>query len=400
MQSTATTQSNYTRNVYQCAGLSLGMALFFMNISVTLCSIFYILALGLALAGGSYRHYFSEVINNPISRWMLGLFALLMICSSYSTGNWQHIRHDLLRHLWLLTTPLLIPLFYKNKTRHFLLNFLLAGMSIVMVLSYLGHWHILSAHSSIAKTLHMYRNNPSDVFQGHIVENFLMAFASGLWLYKFYYQPNRWRWLNGLLFILASSNVIFISTGRTGYIVYIALFLLLSLYRFGWRKFIYFILMLAAQFGLAIILPTGLATRVHNSEHHYQLYQHAKSPTKATSNADSQRVEMLFNDLRLIKKRPWFGYGTGGFGSAYATLPAKDMQMAGMQPWSSEFTLLNVAVEFGLIGALLFLSFFAYLVYCSFRLEEKTKIIFQGFLLIFLIGSCFTAFFSTTFVLV
>ena len=382
----------YTEMMYRFAIYSLAVAIFFINISVSVCDIFYLMAVLFLVLAGNYRQTFRDIFARQVTWWLLALAAFYIVGMFYSVAPMHDVLHDLYKHYWIIATVLLIPLFRSSKDQDFIMLSFLIGMAFVMFLSYLEYIEMLTKHINVIRYFHLKHIDYSAVFRTHIQQGFFLAFASGLWLYQFYNRFGKWRWINFALFVLASINVVFISSGRTGYLTYIVVMCIVNGYHFGFKRLPLIAFIFTLLVGMALLLPTGASKRLHESIHNFYLYKMGE-----TENTDGLRVAMFFNGIKLIKQRPLFGYGTGGFGTAYSRLSPEEIHASGMQRWSSENTYINFTVQFGLIGLLFLSAFMIYLWRCSYSMDVKHRIIFQAFLLAFLFGGLTTAFFTSSF---
>lgn len=170
----------------------------------------------------------------------------------------------------------------------------------------------------------------------------------------------RWRAAMVASVILLVANIIFVTSGRSGYLammVMLAVYLL-TLPGLGSRVLAPRRLIVVAA-GIAVasaaLLMSPIAReRIDLGFHQADTYQDANHLTSI-----GIRIVFLKNTLAIIREHPWFGVGTGAFRVAY------QQQVAGKQGWEAVGTtdphnqFLKIWAEQGLLGLAAFLAFIA-----------------------------------------
>ncbi|MCK9230065.1 MAG: O-antigen ligase family protein [Syntrophales bacterium] len=156
-----------------------------------------------------------------------------------------------------------------------------------------------------------------------------------------------------------SLNIVLITHGRSGYLTLIVL--IMAFIFFGAPKKTKLLFMLPAPVlivSLLLISPVA-HDRVFDGIDELKTYEQAPMPTNM-----GYRVIAWKNTITLLKRceHPFFGYGTGGFETAYAGL-MNEKQIEGKRRWQDEpihdphNQYLIILVDYGLAGLGLFLLF-------------------------------------------
>lgn len=357
---------------------------FVMPISVSLTDIFYVLSLVFVLLSGQMRQKLHLLLKNPVAISFFVFMALFFLGLIYTDASEHNAFKDIYKHHWILFTPFLMLIFDNPKIRKYTINAFLIAMTITLILSYF-RW-LGDLGSFFGLYLKHTDKHTTNVFFNHIVQNVFLSFAAGIIAYRFFYYGTR-RWLYGTLFILISFNVLFLSHGRTGYISYIVILTYVSLFRFGWKGFFASLGLLAALFLLAYHFSTPFQSRILRTVHNLQRFEHNQTRTSF-----GYKLAMTQNSIKLFKKSPLLGYGSGGIKAAYRTLPKTDINRTGLVGYV-EIGYLNILLEFGIIGFIIFLGILAIQCRYSFRLSHENKFIMQSFLAVYLVGSIGNPFF-------
>jgi len=98
------------------------------------------------------------------------------------------------------------------------------------------------------------------------------------------------------------------------------------------------------------------------------------------------RITFVRNGLKLIKAHPFFGTGTGSYNTEYMAIKPTppDLKIGPPNPHNSY---IYIAVQFGIVGLILLLLFWAIPLLYSKFLPEREKYIARGIVLAMIIGS-------------
>ncbi|MHB8773138.1 MAG: O-antigen ligase family protein [Syntrophales bacterium] len=328
------------------AAVALGFSL---PISTALDEILLVAILALWLAGGRLREKISAVGHNPIVVPSLLLFAMYIVGLLYGDAAPREALGSLSKAANLLYIPILLFFFREERTRRRALAGFLAAMALTIVISYLL-W------MGIMPPLDLFHITPDDAytpFKHRITHGFLMAYGAFLFGLEARRQERRsLRIISAVLGLAALANVLFVVSGRTGYVVALALGFYFLVCQWRWRG-------VAAALG-AFVALSGTVYLMPASVPHQRIAQMAEEmtnwqPGRPEATSVGYRLEYYRNSLRLIVQRPLLGAGTGGFKGVYAAL----VKGTGMDPSENPHNeYLMVTVQLGLAGLVLMLWLF------------------------------------------
>jgi O-antigen ligase len=203
------------------------------------------------------------------------------------------------------------------------------------------------------KLFHITPDDAYTPFKHRITHSFLMAFGAYLFALKARLSRRRPVFiLFALLSIAALGNVLFIVSGRTGYVVALVLGAYFLIVGWRWRGVAVAAVVLLVLCGAVYLMPSSIP--------HQRLSVMAEEMTKwqpgrPETTSVGYRLEFYRNSLLLIGEHPLFGAGTGGFTGAYASLVKGTGMEASVNP-HNEY--LMVTVQLGFVGLLLMLWLF------------------------------------------
>lgn len=356
-------------------GILLVVSAILIPISTTSTCILFPLATILSLFSDSWKvkRYIISTVN-PVAIFLIAWTLLYIIGSFYSVAPHQDIFRQLFKSGILLCAAILISFFSETRWQQHVLNSFLAAMVFTLILSYIKYYY----HPAFLIHSHC---DKSSVFKDHIIQNFLMVITAFIFIYRFL-KRWRFRWIYGFFALAATFNAIFISRGRSGYFIFAALLLYMTTLHFGWRGFLGAFILTILLAGLAYYFSEEFRYRILAITDNIEHYRHGDAKTSI-----GIRLQSIKNAYLLYKEKPWIGYGTGSFRTAYATLPFPLIKATGIMQISYN-SYLNTAVELGIIGfACLVLNFLAQWRYSFFLSDEYRNLI--QILLISMIVGCF-----------
>jgi O-antigen ligase len=294
------------------------------------------LAILLLLAEGQYKQKFNTLSQHPLAVIALLLFAIMSLGILYTPVSWAEAGRMLDKYRELLYIPLFILLFNDEEHRRWGWYAFLGAMGITLLLSYL----MTLTGWSIGK------GTPQNafVFKNYITQGLLLALAA-YFLAVYAWQQQRWYWL--LMVLLALYNILFLSEGRTGYLIVFCLILLFAYQTYRFRGLIFGSLLLILLSGLIYSYSAVVKQRVDKASANLHHYQQGETDTSV-----GLRLEFYKNSLVLIAQQPLWGHGTGSFQYKYQQLAEQQGIIATTNP-HNEY--LMIGVQWGLIGMGLFL---------------------------------------------
>ncbi len=319
------------------AGTGLG---FSIPVSTALDSILGVSVSAFWAFGGSYRKKWDLLRGNPVAMLSLGMFGLLVLGGFYSNASWGEVFKVLGKYSDLLLLSLLIPLFQDVHMRRNGLAAFFLTMVVVLFLSYLISFGMLSGGGPFKGS-----EDNGIVFRSHITHNLLVAFSAFAFatLARIAGSPHR-RILWIALAVMATFNLLFMVIGRTGYLVLGVLFVYFFVDWLRWKGFV-----IAMVGGSLLVVSAFYLSDIF----HARLSETATDFHKWRSGQISEegplglRLGWYQNSLAIIEDSPVFGVGTGGFAQAYGE-KAKHSPFPPTSNPHNEYLL--IAVQVGLVG--------------------------------------------------
>ncbi|KTD66270.1 O-antigen ligase family protein [Legionella spiritensis] len=336
--------------------LALSAFLFAIPLSNTAQSITFVVAVVLLLASKWPVDSFRYLLKQPWVMALAGFLLLVIMGCLWSPASWSGEFLVIKKYSKLLWLPVLTLGFVHPRTRHWGLHAFLGAMLLTCLVAVAKTISLGSLHNDI----------PGYVFRNYIMTGHMMAFASYLAGYYAITRP-RWRMAYLAMFLLFSYQILFLSLGRTGYIVYFLLLFLLMVHVLNRKQLVAGLL--AA--GLALTLAMHYSPRMQQG-----LYgivdnlQHFQQGDKSTS--VGFRLQFQQFSWQLFRESPVIGHGTGSFAYYFEQrqpVPAwgKRLNEPHNQYWL-------IAAEYGLVGVVAYLVLLATLYLASRRLRDMKPI--------------------------
>jgi len=340
---------------------------FVLPLSVFLTNVFFILVPILSLVSGGVREKLNVIFRNPVAIAMLAFFSLFIIGLSYTIAPINDALKMLVHYDKIFFAALLFPLFTEDKWRKYSINAFIIGSIVLLILSYLKYFGLsIGPHDESLK--------------GHINFGFIMALLSYFLMLKIFAAKDiRYKIALTLILLLVVFNSLFLSIGRAGYFVFIGLFCLLLFQVFRWRGLLVAVIASILLFSCAYSFSGVFKQRIHDVANDIKVYNLNKN--EDTSIGD--RINFVRNSLKLIKERPIFGYGTGGYRFAYANIKPTPA----VSSHNSHDEYLHIGVQFGSVGILMLLMLFFTQLWQSKNLPKDYCYIAQAIVVSIMIGS-------------
>jgi O-antigen ligase len=332
-------------------------------LSNTATNILFPMTAVLSLAAGNWRAKFNLLVHNPAAIIFLLFYALFLVGTVYTTATFAEVLLMLRKYDKFLLAIFFIPIFTSERLRGYAINAFLAAIAIMLITSYLRAYNLLTIFA---------HNGAVEVFRQSIEFNFLMAFAAYLCLFKL--TNNRRYRLLGLGFLLAIIYTIFFrSIGRAGYFVALGLLGLFGLQKLKWRGLLMAMLGAVMVLSAAFMFSTTFKTRINAIFDDIKVYQ------QNINTSLGLRFSFVEGSIKLIKKHPIIGTGTGSFAREYATVG----KILTHNP-HNEYCF--IAVQFGLVGLIILLLLFGIPVWYGRFLHPEPKFIAYGAVLALALG--------------
>jgi O-antigen ligase len=370
---------NISKKVAVASAILLG---FSIPVSTGLDSVLLVLLLLTALVGWNSQ-YLRMTFQNPVARSALVLFGILFIGCFYGISRVTDGIKVLTKYDDLILIALLIPIFATPKTRLYGQYSFIAAMLLTLILSYLI-W--LGAFQHTGLFTDRLPENPV-VFKLHITHGILMGFTAYMFAVYAIYNKGKLRWLLLIASALALCNVLLMTQGRTGYLVVIALTVYLILVKLHWRNILLSISLIIITATSIYLASPKIQSRVSLAIHEAQMWQPMQGNNEASS--IGTRMDYYTNAIKIIRKQPLLGVGTGGFETAYAKEIEGTALASSNNPHNQYLLFWS---QIGLVGLTAFLFFLWVAWKAAIKLTSSTEVLLaRGLLITIVIGCIFNS---------
>lgn len=246
---------------------------------------------------GNFGEHFRPILSNRVALSVLVLVVLHVIGLLWT----EHLRsgfHMVNKQWRLLLIPVLMTFVRKDHLQLYIDSFI-AGMTATMLVSYLYIFHFVSFE-----------------IMDRISYNPLLAFCIYLIGYSiFFSELPRWKRLLYSVLALSMTLNMFLTKGRTGYLAFLMMMLLLFFQYFGRRRlkaFCVSLLCLAAVLVLSYHYSSVFRQRIDGAVNEVTSFK-----MNRVSPDGNDRITFYLNTLDIVKDHPLLGVGTGDFADAY-----------------------------------------------------------------------------------
>ena len=316
--------------------------------------------------------YRADIVSLISTKWCkatLLLFCIALVACLWSPASFSQKAIVMEKYSKLIYLPILVVGLQNSKTRQYSIYAFLIAMIITCGLSIFKYHGFLQSLTFA----------PDNVFRNHIITSFMVALGAYLsFLFSYRYHGHT-RVLYGLLALVFTYQILFVSGSRTGYIIYLLLLWILALQLCTWRQAMAGMLLVGTLFSGCYFVSPVMKTRVDDITRQITGFQHNHRDTDIG-------LRLQFHDYayKLFKKHPLLGNGTASFTYYFDfEKPIAFWTWRLLEPHSQYWL---VAAEFGLLGVGALLYFFISLIQASRRLD-KTKFIAFALIIPFMIGN-------------
>lgn len=353
----------------------LAASLFVMPISSTAKSIFIFLSIGLIVIAPAYRKDLVSTLSQHWCQALLILFFIVLLACVWSPANHYEKISTLKKYVKLLFLPVLVVGFRAPRARQLGMNAFIAAMVVTCLLSMLKAFGLLAYNGA----------DPGQVFNNHIMTGLMMSFAAYLAALLVIRGQGRGRILYAIVTILFSYQILFISPGRTGYVVYVMLMILLIIQHLRWRKAVFALLLGCSLVAISYHQSPTMQLVISKSVSNIRDYNHGQK-----NNSIGYRMQFHAFAKKLVLIHPWLGNGTGSYSYFFRKddpVPAwQDVRFSPKAIFEPHSQYWLVAAEFGLLGIIALLYFFGCLLVASLQLRSM-RVVGVALLLLFMVGS-------------
>jgi O-antigen ligase len=339
------------------------------------------------ILSGHFTAKWALIRQNRVALMSLGLFGLLLLGIAWSVAGPVAGAHCLLKYRELVYLPMFVVVFQDARLRTRAVSAYMVAAALILGLSYF-EW--LSG-VDLGLEAHELDRSPV-IFKDRIIHSLMMSLLVYLAAVRLSDleataaqdgPAQRRRWLYLALMGLSVFNILFMVEGRTGYLQLGGLTVLYLSRRLGRRGVVVGGLLLLTAYCTGLSLSHSVQRRMAQT---ISQIENQFGPERRHS-LDA-RLEFYANTLKLVRRHPLLGTGTGSFEGQYARLVAGTDDSLTSDP-HNEY--LHLACQVGIGGPLLFLALLAVQWSSAGRLSRPEMDIGRAIVLIIALGSLFNS---------
>lgn len=352
------------------------MSVALANVGLLLTLMFWLLGLVWATSVRDTR----QALSNPVTLPALALFAWIAVATLWSPAEGGQIAGALQKYSKFLMLPLFIGLLQDPATRRRCWQAFALAMLFTLAVTWLNIWFDFAW----TRTHNQGFGQDHTVFKDRIAQGILMSFFTVMAMHQATQVPSRARAiLAGGVAGLAAFSVLFLSSGRTGYLALFLSLAVFSVFAVGMnpRRLATAVASIAAVLVLALTTSAQLQTRLSEA---WTESQHSDLSTEVTS--VGARVEMARFSLETALDTPLLGHGTAAYpvlAKAHFTDPTW-CSVVCVHPHNQFVFFL---FEQGLIGLALFLWFVFAIARQGWREDTPRRALMLAFLAILVVSN-------------
>ena len=373
------------KNLRKSEEYFLPLAAFFLLISTAALNFFIVLSVIFGSIRIILEHKYFDKIDKKFMLYGLLIFIFLILSSYYSSASLESIYITLKKYIKFLYIPILFYFVRIQNNQKLIIKFFLAGSMIVLLLSYLKYFNIISftnIYGFFDMNLFMTLSKAT-VFQSSIVHGAVFSFIFYLSVYLAKNQKNNWLYLYAFLCFI---NVIYMNDSRNSYIVAFFLILLIIYFYLNSKKYMVTTVSLLFIFTLLSPVSETLTKTLYDTKDDINLLI-----DKNYTSSIGLRSLWAINGMNNIYEKPLFGIGVGGYEDSIRNFISKNNinvqeNLAVSNNPHNEFV--SISTQLGLFGLMLYTLF----LYSLFK-EARNNFLRSGvFVLVFV-----SSFFNSTF---
>jgi O-antigen ligase len=198
---------------------------------------------------------------------------------------------------------------------------------------------------------------------------FILCTAINLLLFSFYVDANKkkmfyWKILKLLIILLFAIEITFFTLSKTGLIIMLFSFIIFSFNYIKKSSVISkFLVVTAVLILYLMVIPNSIEIEFSVFDRFLGMYDTLSANSLNEDGSTSQRFNLIIEGLRLWSERPLFGWGPG----QYRWVNKVDFG------YYSHNNFIEILVNFGLLGFLIFYSIHFYLLRKLFKLKKMKQ---------------------------
>jgi O-antigen ligase len=368
--------------VQRGASASLVLVFFAFPVSVALANVGLLFTLIFWLLGcvwGSSLRDTRQALSNPVALPALALFAWVVVAALWSPADGGQIAGALQKYSKFLMLPLFIGLLQDPTTRRRCWQAFAVAMLITLVVTWLNVWFDFSW----TRTHNQGFGEDHTVFKDYIAQGIMMSFFACLGAYQAL-QSRTWRGATiwWCVSALAAFSILFLSSGRTGYLAgFLSMFVFSLLVTVARSR----TALVTTVTGVLVALVVAGGTSLALQKRMTQAWTEVASTTGEVTSVGS-RMAMIGFTLDQARERPLLGHGTAAY-PVLATAHFVDPDWCSVVCVHPHNQFAFFLVEQGLIGLALFAWLLLAVVRQGWGEEARRRALMLAFLTILLVAN-------------
>ena len=327
--------------------ISLIAACFFLPWSVALMNVATLLMALCWLLSGQFWQLPKILRQSPSATLAIALFLLLAASLAYTSAIVVYGLYIVAKYRKLLYLPIVLSMVNGAPIlRRRAVDAFLWGCGLLLLVSYFKWVTVL-----LGTTIFIGRHEFSLVF--HITHSFFMAVFIFFLIERAITEnglSGRWRWTLFIFAALAGFNLFYITPGRTGWGLCLALIAFIFIRRRSWRWLLVGLVILTALTVIIWQSSSIVSVRSWDLIHETKDYQPGASRTSM-----GQRYDWWHNVYDLFRESPWLGKGVGSLPGEQKKL-MEHLRQPTTPTDNPHNEYLFFAEQTGIIGLFLFLA--------------------------------------------
>ncbi len=338
------------------------------------------------LIAGNFKAKWRTIAHNPITKPALLMFGLVLIGATYSIGSTDNILQAVNKYSKFLFLLMTLTLLVDAQWRERCWRAFAIAMIFTLASTYAGLWvHVPWAAAATPSGW----GADHTIFKDYIAQGLLMATFAVLSLTKAFEERRpllRACWAG--LSVLATLSILFLSSGRTGYL---SIVVALTVYAFSIspkRMRLMAALTVVLALSSLLLLSTSANQRITAvyTEAKPQLSGPADLQQLDGASSAGARLVMWSFSIDQIKERPLLGSGTGSY-RAVSNQVCGDSPACPADNVHPHNQFLLFGVELGVIGILSYIFYLYSAARSSRQLHDPKRALLLSFLSIMVVDS-------------
>lgn len=334
--------------------LAIGALFFLFPLSKTVYVLALVLAIVFSVRQANPTPWWDLIRATPLLWFPIAIYLLVLLQAPTSPADTSDVLEHLRKYARLLFLVFFFLVFVGQERRQ---QVALQGFTAAMVLIVVVTWvRIIWPNTPLGS-----QTDGKPLFGDHITQNIMVAFFTLIAFQNAQKSAKvliRLAW--GAVLVLSVLSITHYSIGRTGQILLFAVWLSYFFCTLrGWKRLI-------ASLILAMLAWTSYATSDHLKSRFHLAISEVRNAEADRLTSIGQRLYIYKTTPAMIMERPLLGHGTGAYHTGICRYIDPPDQCA-IFNWHPHNQLLFFAVDHGLIGGAMYLSFLMGLFVCAFR---------------------------------